>query len=51
MVNMKAVLLARDMGRMVDMAESAYSVPTVRRGTAPLARIRTAVTESVFFLT
>ena len=47
LVNKKAVLLARDFGKIADRVVSAYSVPMVTRGTVPLARMRTAVTESM----
>jgi len=48
---MKAVLLAKDLGKMADKVESAQSVPTlVTRGTVSLARMRTAVRESIWRL-
>ncbi len=45
LVNMKAILLITVSGKIVGRVESAYSVPTVMRGTVPLARIRIALTD------
>ena len=47
LVNVKAVLLGRGLGKMVDKMDNVESMPTVLRGTVPLARTRTAVTDSV----
>jgi len=47
LVNRKAMLLVTVLGKMADRMESARSVPTVTRGTVPLARTRTALMHSM----
>ena len=47
LVNTKAMLVARLLGKRADKAAIAYLMLGVRRATVPLAMMRTAVTDSM----
>jgi len=49
LVSEKATWLVKVSGKMADRMKSTESLPTVTRGTVPLATMRTSVTESTCF--